>query len=202
MAIQDYASLVSAVADWLKRADLTPVIPTFIQLAEQRVSRDIKHYRMITDASGTLTGGRFGLPNDFSSMARLSMSVGGYDIALEPVPNQRALNDRLGGVPFGYYIEGDEVCILGGSGSGDVAFKYYAKVTPLNASNPTNWLMQTAPDVYLYACLLEASPYLEDDARIQIWLAGYDKAINSLQAESDNARYSPSARQRPDFRVA
>lgn len=202
MAIQGYASLVSAVADWLKRADLNPVIPTFIQLAEQRVSRDLKHYRMITDASGTMTSGRFGLNNDFCSPARLSVSIGGYDIALEPVPNQRALNDRLGGVPYGYYIEGDEVCVLGGSGNQDFTFRYYAKIPALSTTNPVNWLLQTAPDVYLYACLLEASPYLEDDARIPIWLAAYEKAIASLQAESDSARYSPSARQRPDFRVA
>lgn len=202
MAIQDYASLVSAVADWLKRSDLNAVIPTFIQLAEQRISRDLKHYRMIVDAAGTAVGGSFGLNNDFMSVARLAVTIGGYDIPLEPIPNQRAVNERLGGVPYGYYLEGDQIFIVGGSGDVDIRFSYYGRITPIGPQTTNNWLLLAAPDVYLYACLLEASPYLEDDARIPIWLAAYEKAIASLQAESDNARYTPSARQRPDFRVA
>jgi hypothetical protein len=40
--IVDYATLQTAVADFMARADLTVQIPTFIQLAESRMNRDLR----------------------------------------------------------------------------------------------------------------------------------------------------------------
>src|SRR3954471_15834540 len=39
MALDSYANLKSALADWLNRADLTAAIPDFIALAEAQISR-------------------------------------------------------------------------------------------------------------------------------------------------------------------
>lgn len=40
--LNDYATLQSNVAQFLARADLTGVIPTFIQLAEGRMNTDMR----------------------------------------------------------------------------------------------------------------------------------------------------------------
>lgn len=54
----------------------------------------------------------------------------------------------------------------------------------------TNWLLQTAPDAYLYGTLMEAAPYLHDDERIAVWSAGVQAAFADLNALSDEASYN------------
>jgi hypothetical protein len=54
----------------------------------------------------------------------------------------------------------------------------------------TNWLLQTAPDAYLYGTLMEAAPYLHDDDRIPVWASGVQAAFADLNALSDEASYN------------
>ena len=55
--ITDFLSLKTTVADWLARADLTAQIPTFVQLAEARMSRDVRNAAMQASMSGAAAGG-------------------------------------------------------------------------------------------------------------------------------------------------
>jgi hypothetical protein len=66
---------------------------------------------------------------------------------------------------------------------------YYARLTALSADNPTTGLFEWAPDLYLYASLLQAAPYLRDDARVPIWLAAYDTLVQQLIAADSAADY-------------
>src|SRR6056300_1672468 len=52
MAITNYTNLQTTIADFLNRDDLTAVIPTFIQMAEAQMNRDIRHYKMEARTSG------------------------------------------------------------------------------------------------------------------------------------------------------
>jgi hypothetical protein len=55
---------------------------------------------------------------------------------------------------------------------------------------PTNWLLQTAPDAYLYGTLMEAAPYLHDDDRITVWAQGVQAAFDGLNDLSDQALFN------------
>jgi hypothetical protein len=63
---------------------------------------------------------------------------------------------------------------------------YYAKPTALSDTNTSNVFMANCPDALLYGALLEAEPYLMNDARLATWTQLYSSAITSL-AESDNS---------------
>jgi hypothetical protein len=52
-----------------------------------------------------------------------------------------------------------------------------------------NWLITNAPDVYLYATLLEAAPYLNDDARTQVWGALLEQGISALESANKADRF-------------
>jgi hypothetical protein len=67
---------------------------------------------------------------------------------------------------------------------------YYAKLAKLSNSVTTNWLLTSSPDVYLYGSLLQAAPYLQDDARIQVWATLYERALNDLQTADDRGATS------------
>lgn len=60
---------------------------------------------------------------------------------------------------------------------------YYEQPRLLGDDTQTNWLTEYAPDVLLYATLLEATPFLKNDERIQTWQAMYDRAAQALNGE-------------------
>ena len=71
---------------------------------------------------------------------------------------------------------------------------YFQKVPPLTDTNLTNWLLTAAPDLYLYAALLESAPFLVDDKRIETWSGLYGRSMTSLLAQDARSRYRPHGR--------
>ena len=61
---------------------------------------------------------------------------------------------------------------------------FYQRPIPLSESNQTNWFTQFAPDMLLYASLLEAVPYLKNDQRIETWKSYYLQASSSIKIEN------------------
>ncbi|HEL7630521.1 TPA: hypothetical protein UL921_002352 [Stenotrophomonas maltophilia] len=68
MAIVDYATLQSSIANWLARADLANVIPDFIQLAEARINRDLRTRKMQKTIYGVSASRKITLPDDYAGM--------------------------------------------------------------------------------------------------------------------------------------
>lgn len=61
---------------------------------------------------------------------------------------------------------------------------FYQRPMPLSDTNQTNWFTQFAPDMLLYASLLEAAPYLKNDQRIPTWKDYYLQASSSIKVEN------------------
>jgi len=74
---------------------------------------------------------------------------------------------------------------------------YFQQPEYLSETNQTNWLTQYAPDLLLYACLLESAPYLKDDARIAMWQERYDRSAASISGQN-KARVNDASIMRPD----
>jgi hypothetical protein len=70
---------------------------------------------------------------------------------------------------------------------------YYAKLTKLSSTVASNWLLASSPDVYLYGSLMQASPYLKDDARIPVWSSMYTSALEAIQVADDRGATSGGA---------
>lgn len=60
---------------------------------------------------------------------------------------------------------------------------FYEQVRFLGPDFQTNWLTEYAPDVLLYATLLEATPFLKNDERVQVWQQIYDRSAQALNGE-------------------
>lgn len=60
---------------------------------------------------------------------------------------------------------------------------YYELPALLSSTNQTNWLTQYAPQMLLYATLLEATPFLKNDERVPIWQGMYTDSKNAINQE-------------------
>ena len=106
--------------------------------------------------------------------------------------NRARYNDQYG-KPTAYSLEAGQFHLYPTPVADvDLELLYYAQVPDL-ASNATNWLLSTAPDIYLYGSLLHSAPYLQDDNRVAVWAQLYSAAVTRLNESSVSAKYSGSS---------
>jgi hypothetical protein len=199
MAITNYTNLQTTIADFLNRDDLTAVIPTFIQLAEAQINREIRHWQMETRVSGQQSAGDqyMQIPNDWLETIRLHLTGSGTSAVTmtsrAAMADIRAKNENVSTVLPYYYTHADGQFELYPTPVEDTDFEllYYQKIPDL-ATNSTNWLLTDAPDVYLYGALLHSAPYLAEDARVAVWAQMYSAAVQNVNSASEKARYSGS----------
>jgi hypothetical protein len=67
---------------------------------------------------------------------------------------------------------------------------YFAAPAFLSDTNTSNVFLANTPDALLYGALLEAEPYLMNDARINTWGTMFDRAISSITRSDEQGQYS------------
>lgn len=195
MAYTSYSDLQASVANYLGRSDLTTVIPDFIRFAETRLSRDLRTRVMLKSATATMTGGdpRISLPTDFLEIRDL-FTQGNPRMPvtyLSPSAFTRDARADESGLPVFYTILASEFQFAPIPDSAYVLeILYYAKPTVLSSTNSSNVFLANYPDALLYGSLLEAEPYLINDARSQTWALLYDRAIKNISDADQAGEYS------------
>jgi hypothetical protein len=194
MALASYNDLVSTVESYLARTDLTSVIPTFVMLAQQRMSRDLRTREMLKVVTTTATDNTVQLPNDFLEMRELHFQ-GNPPITLEYESPDKFFRDMLtttSGLPYYYTIIGYEFQFAPAPDSSmTLQMLYYAEPEFITSTTSTNLYIANYPDALLYATLAEAEPYLMNDTRIQTWATMYDRAIANIM-NSDIGKKFPN----------
>ena len=199
MAISNYTELQTAVANWLDRDDLSARIPEFIGLCEARFNRSLRIRAMETlDTSVSTVADikTIALPTGYVQMRDIHIT-GDPLVQLQYVTPEimnRIHAGSVAGRPEVYTIIGENI-VLGPTPDAvySTSMLYYKTFDALSDSSPTNWVITNAPDVYLYGTLLEAEPFLMNDARVQLWATALTESINTLQEQDNKDRHSGSA---------
>ena len=195
MSITTFSELKTAVANWLDRSDLTDRIPEFIALAEARHRRDFKIRRMETRVTAnTIADTEFyTLPDNYVAMRNIQLNTD-PKTALEyltPEQMDRVRGGSTTGKPKAYSIIGNTFQLRPIPDSVyEIEMLYYKYFTGLSDSNTTNDMLTYHPDAYLYAVLLEAEPYLQNDKRVQLWVGAYELAKKGIIDSNERDRHS------------
>ena len=199
MAITTYAELQSNITDFLNRDDLASVTPTFISLAEADMQRQVRHWRQEKRSTAELDTQYSAIPADFLEAIRFYITSG-ESRPLELISQFQLLDRKYrrantSGEPAYYAITAGEIEIFPAPAGTYTAELYYnARIEPLSDSNTSNWMLQYFPDAYLYGSLIHSAPYLKDDARLQIWAALYQSAIDAINMSGEKAKFGGSGR--------
>ena len=197
MALTTYAELKTSIGDWLNRTDLTSAIPDFISLAEAQIERNLRTRQMLSRSTATIDTEYAAVPDDFLETKSFKLNTN------PPTPLQFETIDSLDSLSVIYRTATTPAyfSVVGGqfrflpvpdtSYTGELA--YYAKLSKLSSTNTTNWLLTAAPDIYLYGSLMQAAPYLQDDARITTWAALYKTGLEELKTADDRSASSGGA---------
>ena len=195
MAITNFGELKTAVANWLERDDLTSRIPEFISMAEDRIAKDIRIRirAMETSSDLSISAQTVALPTGFIKARRFYLD-GTPLVRMEFLPPEEFWIRHLAtqtSKPNFFTIEGENI-VLGPAPDTTYTGKllYYQRFTAFSADVDTNTLLTEARGIYLYASLLEAAPFLEDDPRTLTWATMYDDLADNIQKADREDRYS------------
>jgi len=199
MAIATYADLQTSIANWLKRSDLTSIIPDFITLAEARIARDLRLRKQVVNTTLSTVAGTqsVSLPSDFLEAENISLSnttpPGALSVVTPEILDRKYPEAYVTGQPRVYTVLGDKV-LFGPTPDAvySVSLDYYQRWAALSASG-TNWLLTNHPNIYLFAALAEGAPYLMEDERAPLWESKYQADVLKLQQMDDTALRSGSA---------
>lgn len=200
MSIANYGDLKTAVATWLNRGDLTSHIPDLIRLGEQRIahgadapwaSQPLRIPAMQARATGTISGSAIAFPTRFLEPIRLVASSGGEQWSLAYVAPERFAEPASSSAVPTVYTYLNNTIVTAGTGAASYTLDYYQSFAELAADADTNWLLSNAPGVYLYAALLEAAPFLMDDARLTVWHGAFAASVGAVNRSTH--RQAPGA---------
>lgn len=194
MTINTYEGLKTALGDWLARSDLTSFLDDFIDLAEERLGRDIRLRATETTMNVTLAAGVAPIPSDYVQMKHVHIAgdptqpleVKESTWIFDQFPTRSAgskprfVAEDGANFVFGPFPDSSDY-ILGGA--------YWKKPAALTTAAPTNEWTDNCPDVLLWACLCESAPFLKDDQRALVWEEKYDRSkARVMTAEKKRTR--------------
>lgn len=162
-------------------------LPRLITLGERRIARELKVQGFIRAVQTPLQVGLAVYLKPDRWRDTVSMTLNGVPIYARSYEYCRGYwpNEAQTGTPQ-FYADYDyqHWLITPPPNAADtLEVLYYEQPQFLGEEFQTNWLTEYAPDLLLYASLLEATPFLKNDARIQTWQAMYDRAAQALSGE-------------------
>jgi hypothetical protein len=189
-----YDSLLQDVRRYLERgftaesdAIVYEQLPRLITLGERRIARELKIEGFIRAVQTPLQVGLAVYLKPDRWRDTVSMSINNVPIfarSYEYIRNYWP-DESQTGTPE-YYADYDyQHWIIAPTPAAAQTWEilYYEQPAFLGEDFQTNWLTEYAPDLLLYATLLEAAPFLKKDERIQTWQAMYDRAAQALSGE-------------------
>jgi len=197
MALDTYANLKTAIADWLNREDLTAVIADFITLAEADFGPKVKHWRMEKRSNATTSAQFMDIPSDFIEPIRFGLDTNNqhrveFVSSADMAQMRENTKDSTGTPQYWTFTDGKIEVYPTPDGTYTTELVYLASVTALSDANTTNWVLTNHPNVYLFGALIQAAPYLQADDRLRTWAALYQTALDGV-GESDRRARSGGA---------
>jgi hypothetical protein len=158
LPIENYDDLQSEILNWMDREEDAASIaraPKWILFAESWFNRELRTPDMEHSVTFSITDEDTPLPSDYLAMRAIYQETE-PDFPLNGMSPDQLRRDFGGqpGIPQAYSIVG------GGIRVGPVperemlyTMDYFRRIENLSLTAPSNWLLQQAPDLYLFAAL-------------------------------------------------
>ena len=170
-------------------------IPRLINLAERRIARELKVQGFINVVTGTMSVGLsvYDKPDRWRDTISINIGTGanndtrqflftrGYEYLRSywPDSTQTGTPQFYGDYDYSHWL-------VAPTPDAEYPFEvlYYELPPLLSDEVQTNWITEYAPELLLYASLLEATPFLKNDERMPMWQSNYDRIIEVLKTEN------------------
>jgi hypothetical protein len=193
----NYTQLTQLIQDYCESTEQSFVanIPTFVQVAEQRIYNTVQLPALRKNVTGSMSNGNqyMSLPSDWLStfsIAVIDGTTGEYEYLLNKDVNFIRASypfPAVSGKPAYYAIFDNTTMLLGPTPDANYTAElhyYYYPVSIVTAG--TSWLGTNFDSVLLYGSLREAYTYLKGDAELMNYYEQkYQEALGQLKRLGD-----------------
>ncbi len=208
MTTWTYATLTQAIQDWTENdaTEFTDKIDEIIGLAELRIEKEVPSlpaFRKASASTISLTSGATTVtaPSDIVAPRWLRIQNGAYLLqknedfirTFQPATGTNDGSPRF----YAWSEDGSTNLLIGPAADANYTLEigYTYRPTGLSSGNTTSWLGTNAPDVLLYACLIESLAFMKHEAQGQEnWQKLYDRALMTLKDEEVKRRHTDEYR--------
>ena len=197
MKIDELKSLALSYSDRETDAELPPKMDAFLRMAEARVNRLLTVQKMAIRTSLTVVPGQeyYGLPADYSGMRDIEIrSSDSSDIRTPllflPAEQMNHAAWKHSAYKAVYCIIANQLQILPAQDEGILEIVYYRKLIPLTDIEPSNWMSEDNPDVYLAALMVEISAFVKNAEAAALWDGRLLQALSEIKQDDQNNRWA------------
>lgn len=194
-ASMTYNQLVADIQSYAERsdADFVAQVPRFIMLAENRIASEVHGLGYLRYAESAMSAGESVIekPARWRETASLAITLPSGSLKFlhqRPYTFCRSFwPDKTSTAEPEFYCDyGYERLLITATPDLDYAFElaYHERPIPLDSTNQVNWTTQYAPQLLLFASLIEAQPWLKMPERTQEFQALFDRAAAAVTAEA------------------
>jgi hypothetical protein len=184
-----YDTLLVSIGQWLDRADLSTMIPKFVEMAHRQFNRTLFPMDRETMFEDTVTDG-YVLPADIYQLKSIEI-VDDDDTPMEQVPYATLKAEaEYECRPARFAIHVGRLYVSPQPEDGaTMKIAYTARIPMLGTFQASNWLLEKHPDAYIYGALLQATAFLDaTDPRISLWSAALERTIAEIEDTGIKAR--------------
>ncbi len=199
MALTNYTTLKTSIANWLNRSDLTDEIADdFIKLTEADFNSKLRVRKMIAQTSFTVDTETEALPTGFLQVRDIYILSGStkYPLTYQtPSQMDSTVGTSTTGRPSSYTILGDTFRFSPKPDDSYTAYiNYYKAFDALSDTNTTNYILSTHPAIYLYGSLFHAANFLGgiNPQQVQTWQQMYATTMERLELNDREDQVSGS----------
>ena len=192
-AITDRQTLIEEFNAYIKRNFDAGRTDTFLQLAHDRIFRDLRPRETMLQVQLNPTTTLIDLPDDFVDLRQLSYlknnrrvtlrSVGRHELGLFVHQQSEASN------PIVYSIIGTQVEVAPAGANREYTLWYWQKLPQLLADTDTNIILTTYPYLYLYGMLIEGNVYIQDAEARESSVGVYVSEMAQVNGAADRSRF-------------
>lgn len=168
-------------------------LPRLINLAERQLANSLKILGFVSVVTDTMTVGQSVIPKPDRWRATISINFGvgatqvrtplflrSYEYVRRYWPDEALMDQPKFYADYDYFN-----WVI--APSADFAYPFEVNLWELppllDDANQTNWTTDFAPNALLHGCLLQATPFLKNDERIQVWQGIYDRDVAILEQQ-------------------
>lgn len=188
--ITGYTDLLTTIADWLAKSNLTSSIPSFVQMWEEKFYRQPMNFGrwMEVDLSSAIASSVIAVPTDYLNL-KYAYVDGAPATRLERV----SIDQLYGRYPRGQttgrpcWIARDVGNFVFGplpDSAYTIKGVYWGKPALLrnfSGNAAAHTLILNSPDLILYGALCESAPFLRSDGRLTMWKQLYAESLQDYR---------------------
>ena len=190
---QTYSELQASLQNWTDDSTLTATIPEIIALSERRLSRRLNSPEMEALTTLAITDGAASLPSDLLEIRSLFIDYQNRRTQLTAISEadyDQAYASDYTSLPRFYAVSGSSVMVFPLPDlTYGLTLRYKQAIPALSDINTTNWLLTKWPDLYLAHCLLVASDFGYEDARLDWATTKTEQLISEVNDAGRKLRY-------------